>query len=346
MQVLLQRGDETALNEVFIIFTLKMNLPSCSPTFPFFIWFKIFQIREIYISEGWTSNCLPKGWLAKGDAKNYMFVAPNGTRIKGKVQAAAFLEQSGGSEEDKKLLAELNLLAKKTKQVKEEEEEEENRTSNGKRARFQPSPSQVSRLLEAFAENSLPSSEAKKVLAEEIGMAVKSVGFWFVNYRAKMTKKEKEAKEEEGKENEENMEVAKVDEKVVETKFGSENEALELISLLPGVNIKPISNKFEVNDAEEIPGQEKLKETPEVDEENILDSVNKAPKEVEQIKIVDIEKDAKNETCETVLKVAAENGESDQNEKNDHVETTNDDEEEEDNQNETMPKGWKRKGPC
>ena len=204
----------------------------------------LFQIREIYISEGWTSNCLPKGWLAKGDTKNYMFVAPNGTRMKGKVQAAAFLEQSGGSEEDKKLLAELNLLAKKTNQVKEEEEEkEENRTSNGKRARFQPSPSQVSRLLEAFAENSLPSSEAKKVLAEEIGMAVKSVGFWFVNYRAKMTKKGKEAKEEEGKENEENMEAAKVDEKVAEAKFGSENEALELISLLPGVNIKPISNK-------------------------------------------------------------------------------------------------------
>ena len=75
-----------------------------------------------------------------------------------------------------------------------------------------------------------------------------------------------------------------------------------------------------------------------------MDSVNKAPKEVEQIKIVDVE----NETCETVLEVAAENGESDQNEKNDHVETTNDDEEEEDhnNQNETMPKGWKRKGPC
>ena len=56
-----------------------------------------------------------------------------------------------------------------------------------------------------------------------------------------------EAKEEEKKEN---VEAARVEEKV------SENEALQLISLLPGVNIKPIFNEV-VSDEKEAGEEEK-----------------------------------------------------------------------------------------
>ena len=129
------------------------------------------------------------------------------------------MDKNGGSEEDKKLLAELNLLAKTTTTKVKEGKEEEVTSINGKRAKFQPSSIQQASLLAAFADNSLPSSEAKKILAEKIGMAVKSVGFWFVNYRAKMTKKGKAAdlpaaKEGKEKENTVALPEAKEDEEV------------------------------------------------------------------------------------------------------------------------------------
>ena len=47
--------------------------------------------------------------MVKGDTKNYLFVAPNGTRMKGKVQAMDFLDKNGGTEEEKKLLVETSL---------------------------------------------------------------------------------------------------------------------------------------------------------------------------------------------------------------------------------------------
>lgn len=353
--------------------------------------FTFFQIRSIYISEGWTATSLPAGWLAKGDTKNYMFVAPNGTRMKGKVQAMAFLDNNGGSEQEKKQLAELNMLTKKTT-IKEEEMK--STKSNGKRAKFQPPSRQQASLLAAFETNSLPSAEAKKALAEQIGMAVKSVGFWFVNYRAKITKKGKVAALPEAKEEEkENVEV----EKVSETKFGSENEALELISLLPGVNIKPIFKNKVVSDEKEPAEEEKKlfvvdeevsfnfntdeslndedtevleeptdteepfamevepanneamsenedetkmeansdaaveKESLEVDDEAAIpDSVTEALEEADQIEVEEVD----NETIEAVSEL--------ENEK--ESQSTNEGTER--NQNETLPKGWKKIGFC
>ena len=345
--------------------------------------------------------------------------------MKGKVHAMAFLDKNGGSEEEKKLLAELNLLGKKTTtKVKEVGEEKEMKsTNNGKRFRFQPSSSQHASLLAAFEHNSLPSAEAKKALADEIGMAVKSVGFWFVNYKAKITKKGKVATLPEAKEGEEkeNVEASRFEEKVPETKFGSENETLQLISLLPGVNIKPIFNKV---DSDEKEAKEEEKKVLVVDEEvtfnfNIENSlndedtedeevVNKTQKEVleepmamdvepaqseensrtEEIdnveeEISDNEEETENNSDDAEENLAAEENseaeipesvskaleEADQIEivENDTVEdvseetedlqSTNDeekeehkqlakDETEEQNQNETLPKGWKRKGSC
>ena len=103
-----------------------------------------------------------------------MFVAPNGTRMKGKVQAMAFLTNNGGSEEDKKLLAELNMLGKKaTAKVKEGEEEI---TSNGKRAMFQPSSCQLASLLAAFADNSLPRTQPELIVAILLEFVSKKIG--------------------------------------------------------------------------------------------------------------------------------------------------------------------------
>ena len=47
--------------------------------------------------------------MVKGDTKNSLFVAPNGTRMK----AINFPNKNGGTEEEKKLLGELNMLTKR-----------------------------------------------------------------------------------------------------------------------------------------------------------------------------------------------------------------------------------------
>ena len=208
------------------------------------------------------------------------------------------------------------MLTKRTKK----EGEEEQGTNNGKRSKFQPTSSQLARLVAAYSANPLPSSEAKKSLAEEIGMAEKSVGFWFNNYRVKMKrgqgatletkeggkcekeitniekdttnieieKNENQPSGKFGSENEKettniekeatniekettniekgttyiekettNMEIEK-DGSGHSAKLGSENEALELISLLPGVNIKPISDKKEDGEGTAKDNEEKI----------------------------------------------------------------------------------------
>ena len=56
--------------------------------------------------------------------------------------------------------------------------------------KFQPTSSQLARLVAAIAANPHPSSVVKKALAVEIGMAEKSVGFWFNNYRVMMKREQ------------------------------------------------------------------------------------------------------------------------------------------------------------
>ena len=118
------------------------------------------------------------------------------------------------------------------------------------------------------------------------------------------------------------------------------------------------------NNSDDAEGGE-LSDADENSEADIPDSVSKALEEADQIEIVDIE----NETVEAVPEVAVENGEPNQstneetedlqstNEETKEAQTTNDeeteehkqllkDETEEQNRNETLPKGWRRKGSC
>ena len=312
-----------------------------------------------------------------------------------------FLDKNGGTEEEKKLLGELNMLTKRTNK----EGEEEQGTNNGKRSKFQPTSSQLARLVAAYSANPLPSSEVKKALAEEIGMAEKSVGFWFNNYRVKMKRGQGatlETKEGGKCENETaniekdttDIEVEKIEnepsgkcgsanekettniekeatniEKETtnmdiatngsghSAKFGSENEALELISLLPGVNIKSISDKKEeglnkdgegtAKDKEEkIPSKMEMESTSEEDssteEHANVGDVDKDSDE-KSFEVEDISDDKDNQI------EMEDNGDTEENiehnqatTRKEQVQTAN--EEFEHNPNETLPEGWKRAG--
>ena len=347
-----------------------------------------------------------------------------------------FLYKNGGTEEEKKLLGELNMLTRRTNK----EGEEEQGTNNGKRSKFQPTSSQLARLVAAYSANPLPSSEVKKALAEEIGMAEKSVGFWFNNYRVKMKrgqgatletkeggkcekeitniekdttnieieKNENQPSGKFGSENEKettniekettniekgttniekettyvekettNMEIEK------NAKFGCENEALELISLLPGVNIKPISDKKEEglnkdgegtakDNEEKIPS--KISDPMEMESTSEEDS-SSSTEEPATVGDVDKDSDVSEESEDVDIPKSRETLENER-EKNFEVEGNSNDEENhikkeddgdaeeniehnqspsaeqvqttieefEHNPNETLPEGWKRAG--
>ena len=337
-----------------------------------------------------------------------------------------FLDKNGGTEEEKKLLGELNMLTKRTNK----EGEEEQGTNNGKRSKFQPTSSQLARLVAAYSANPLPSSEVKKALAEEIGMAEKSVGFWFNNYRVKMKrgqgatletkeggkcenetaniekdttdieveKIENEPSGKSGSANEKettniekeatniekettNMDIA-TNGSGHSAKFGSENEALELISLLPGVNIKPISDKKEegLNKDGEGTAKDKEEKIPskilnpmEMESTSEEDSSTEEPANVgdvdkdsdvsDESEEVDIPKSRKTTENEREKSFEVEEN-SDEEDNQIEIEHTGDTEENiehnqstarkeevqttaeelEHNPNETLPEGWKRAG--
>ena len=326
-----------------------------------------------------------------------------------------FLDKNGGTEEEKKLLGELNMLTKRTNK----EGEEEQGTNNGKRSKFQPTSSQLARLVAAYSANPLPSSEVKKALAEEIGMAEKSVGFWFNNYRVKMKRGQSVTKEGGKCENETaniekdttNIEVEKIEnepsgksgsanekettniekeatniEKETtnmdiatngsghSAKFGSENEALELISLLPGVNIKPISDKKEeglnkdgegtAKDKEEkIPSKilnpmemestseedsstEEHANVGEVDKDSDVSEESQETLENEKEKSFEVEENSDEEDNQIEIEHTGDTEENIEHNqattRKEQVQTAN--EEFEHNPNETLPEGWKRAG--
>ena len=330
-----------------------------------------------------------------------------------------FLDKNGGTEEEKKLLGELNMLTKRTNK----EGEEEQGTNNGKRSKFQPTSSQLARLVAAYSANPLPSSEVKKALAEEIGMAEKSVGFWFNNYRVKMkrgqgatleTKEggkcekettnvekgttnieiEKEENEPSGKFGSENeKETTNIEKEItdiekettnIETettniekettnmeiekngsghsaKYGSENEALELISLLPGVNIKSISDKKEegLNKDGEGTAKDKEEKIPsKILNPMEMESTSEEDSSTEEhANVGDVDKDSDEKSFE-VEDISddkdnqiemEDNGDTEENiehnqatTRKEQVQTAN--EEFEHNPNETLPEGWKRAG--
>merc|ERR1719319_353047 len=57
------------------------------------------QIRGMYLAEGWTTNSMPEGWMAKKDERNYMFINPRGMKARGKTNAVKLLLE-GEEEED------------------------------------------------------------------------------------------------------------------------------------------------------------------------------------------------------------------------------------------------------
>ena len=279
-------------------------------------------------------------------------------------------------------------------------------TNNGKRSKFLPTSSQLARLVAAYSANPLPSSEVKKALAEEIGMAEKSVGFWFNNYRVKMKRGQSVTKEGGKCENETaniekdttDIEVEKIENEPFgksgsaneeettniekeatniekettnmdiatngsghSAKFGSENEALELISLLPGVNIKPISDKKEegLNKDGEGTAKDKEEKIPsKILNPMEMESTSEEDSSTEEhANVGDVDKDSDEKSFE-VEDISddkdnqiemEDNGDTEENiehnqatTRKEQVQTAN--EEFEHNPNETLPEGWKRAG--
>ena len=57
---------------------------------------------------GFTRSGLPEGWLAKAEPKGFRFITNTAVQLIGKIKAGAYLQQTGGSEQDRKLIAEFN----------------------------------------------------------------------------------------------------------------------------------------------------------------------------------------------------------------------------------------------
>ena len=63
------------------------------------------EVQELMIMRGFTTSGLPQGWMAKGDPKGYIFISDTAVQLIGKIKADAYLQQAGGSEQDRKLVA-------------------------------------------------------------------------------------------------------------------------------------------------------------------------------------------------------------------------------------------------
>ena len=67
---------------------------------------------------GFTMTGLPEGWMAKADPKGYIFISPTATQLIGKIKADAYLVQLGGSDQDRKMVAEFNFQGERGNPVK------------------------------------------------------------------------------------------------------------------------------------------------------------------------------------------------------------------------------------
>ena len=66
------------------------------------------EVQELVIMRGFTRSGLPQGWLAKAEPKGYRFITDTAVQLIGRNKADAYLQQAGGSEQDRKLVAEFN----------------------------------------------------------------------------------------------------------------------------------------------------------------------------------------------------------------------------------------------
>ena len=66
------------------------------------------EVQDLMIMRGFTRSGLPQRWLAKAEPKGYRFITDTAVQLIGKIKADAYLQQAGGSEQDRKLVAEFN----------------------------------------------------------------------------------------------------------------------------------------------------------------------------------------------------------------------------------------------
>ena len=70
------------------------------------------------IMRGFTRSGLPEGWLAKAESKGYIFITDKAVQLIGKIKADAYLQQAGGSEQDRKLVADFNQQGERAERTK------------------------------------------------------------------------------------------------------------------------------------------------------------------------------------------------------------------------------------
>ena len=76
------------------------------------------EVQELMTMRGFTRSGLPEGWMAKADPKGYIFISDKATQLIGKIKADAYLQQAGGSEQDRKLVLEFTYQGERGERLR------------------------------------------------------------------------------------------------------------------------------------------------------------------------------------------------------------------------------------